>query len=285
MKRVVVALVAMSVGVAVAVLPARADSGVNLTSQQLTAAGFPKKPNLVGWEPGTAKLSSNTAEQWQDILVTGKAPNYAPAGQLLTLQRFVPMDAQGSGEFKDLNITTHVNPNGTFALRMQLGYVGTFGYRIGYLTDSFSPEFVGFQFQVTITGDGDSAAPGGAASAVQLTGRQLAKAGFTRTPNVVGWGGTATISRSSAPAGAPITIRGTAPDFVEPGTTLRLTRFVPTDKKGSGHFEDLPVTTKVKADRTFELTFELNVPGTFGYGLGAAQNFEWVGIEFQVTTT
>ncbi len=285
MKRFVVALAALSLGVAVVAVPARADSGVVLTSKQLTAAGFPKKPNLVGWEPGTAKLSSSTAEQWQDILVTGKAPNYAPAGQLLTLQRFVPSDKQGSGEFKDLNITTHVNPNGTFALRMQLGYVGTFGYRIGYLTDSFSPEFVGFQFQVTITGTGGSAAPGGSASALQLTSKQLTKSGFTSTPNVVGWGGTATISRSSAPAGAPITISGTAPEFVKPGTTLRLTRFVPTDRKGSGHFEDLPITTQVKSDGTFELTFELNVPGTFGYGLGAAQNFEWVGIEFQVTTT
>lgn len=284
MKHVIVAIAAASLGMALVAAPVQADSGVTLTSQQLTAGGFTKKPNVVGWEPGTAQISTNTAAQWQDVIVRGKAPNYAPAGQLLTLQRFVPSDTQGSGEFKDLNITTTVNPNGTFVMRMQLGYVGTYGYRVGYETDSFSPEFVGFQFQLTTTGDG-KAASGGSANAVQLTSRQLAKSGFTTTPNVVGWGGTATISRTTAPAGAPITISGTAPEFVKPGTTLQLSRFVASDKKGSGHFEDLPITTKVKSDGTFELTFELNVPGTFGYGLGAAQQFEWVGIEFQITTT
>ena len=283
-KRTLVAVAAVSLGLSFLAAPASADQGVTLTSQQLTDSGFPKKPNVVGWEPGTARISTNTATQWQDVIVSGKAPNYAPAGQLLSLQRFVPSDTEGSGEFKDLNITTHVNPNGTFTLRMQLGYVGTYGYRVGYLTDSFSPEFVGFEFQLTITGSGSAAAQG-SASAVQLTSRQLTKAGFTTTPNVVGWGGTATIDRSTAPAGAPITITGTAPEFVKPGTTLQLSRFVATDRKGSGHFENLPITTKVKADGTFELTFELNVPGTFGYGLGAAQKFEWVGIEFQVTTT
>ncbi len=167
---------------------------------------------------------------------------------------------------------------------MQLGYVGTYGYSVGYDTDSSSPEFVGFQFQLTTTGDSTAAAKGSAQS-VQLTSKQLRRAGFTKTPNVVGWGGTATISRTTAPAGAPITISGTAPEFVDPGAVMQLSRFVATDKKGSGHFEQLPISTVVKDDRTFELTFELNVPGTFGYGLGVDEEFDWVGIEFQVTTT
>lgn len=284
MKRVLAAVVSAMVGLALIAAPVHADQGVSLTSQQLTEAGFTKKPNVVAWRPGTARLSANRVALWQDVVITGKAPSFAPAGQLLALQRFIPTDTQGSGSYKDLNITTTVNPNGTFVMRMQLGYVGTYGYRVGYLTDSFSPEFVGFEFQLTTTGD-SSASAKGSANAVQLTSRQLAKSGFTKTPNVVGWGGTATISRTTAPAGAPITISGTAPDVIKPGTTLQLSRFVATDRQGSGHFEDLPIRTKVKSDGTFELTFELNVPGTFGYGLGADMEFDWLGIEFQVTTT
>lgn len=284
MKRILALVAGLSLGVAVLAAPAQADQGVTLTSKQLTEAGFPKKPNVVAWEPGTASLSANRVAQWQDVVITGKAPNFAPPGQLLTLQRFIPSDTQGSGTFKDLNITTSVNPNGSFVMHMQLGYVGTYGYRVGFETDSFSPEFVGFEFQLTVTGD-SSASAKGSANAVTLTSRQLARAGFTKTPNVVGWGGTATISRSTAPAGAPITISGTAPDFVKPGAVMQMSRFVATDNKGSGHLETLPISTKVKSDRTFELTFELNVPGTFGYGLGVDEEFDWVGIEFQITTT
>ena len=284
MKRILALVAGLSLGVAILAAPAQADQGVTLTSKQLTEAGFPKKPNVVAWEPGTASLSANRVAQWQDVVITGKAPNFAPPGQLLTLQRFIPSDTQGSGTFKDLNITTSVNPNGSFVMHMQLGYVGTYGYRVGFETDSFSPEFVGFEFQLTVTGD-SSASAKGSANAVTLTSRQLARAGFTKTPNVVGWGGTATISRSTAPAGAPITISGTAPDFVKPGAVMQMSRFVATDNKGSGHLETLPISTKVKSDRTFELTFELNVPGTFGYGLGVDEEFDWVGIEFQITTT
>jgi len=283
-KRVLGVLSAAALASVALMAPAQADDHVMLTSKQLTKQGFPKKPNVVNWAPGTAKLSTNTAAQWQDVVITGKAPDYVPAGQLLTLERFMPTSTQGGGEFTTLNITTTVNPNGTFVMRMQLGYVGTYGYRVGYLTDSFSPEFVGFQFQLTTTGDSSAAAQGSSQS-VKLTSRQLARAGFTKTPNVVGWGGTATISRTKAPAGTPITISGTAPSYVKPGAVMQLSRFVATDKKGSGHFENLPVSTVVKNDGTFELTFELNVPGTYGYGLGVDEEFDWVGIEFQVTTT
>ncbi|HEY7821581.1 MAG TPA: hypothetical protein VIG24_02045, partial [Acidimicrobiia bacterium] len=188
------------------------------------------------------------------------------------------------GTMKPLNITTTVNPNGSFEMRMQLGYVGTYGYSVGYSTDSPSPEFVGFQFQLTTTGDPDASAKGSSQS-VQLTNKQLRRAGFTKVPNVVSWGGTATMSRTKAPAGAPITISGTAPDVVDPGAVMQLSRFIATDKRGSGHFENLPVSTVVKDDRTFELTFELNVPGRYGYGLGVSEEFDWIGIEFQVTTT
>ena len=261
-----------------------AQAEVSLTSKQLTQSGFPKKPNVVDWAPGTAKLSTNKAAQWEDIVISGKAPDFVTPGQLLTLSRYVPADTEGNGEMKPLNITTTVNPNGTFVMRMQLGYVGTYGYSVGYFTDSFSPEFVGFQFQITTTGDSKAAAKG-STQAVQLSKKKLARAGFTKTPNVAGWGGTATISTNRAPAGAPVTISGTAPEGMKPGTVMKLTRFVATDKNGSGHFEDLPIQTVVKADGTFELTFEVHQKGTYGYGLGVDEEFDWVGIEFQLTTT
>jgi hypothetical protein len=66
---------------------------------------------------------------------------------------------------------------------------------------------------------------------------------------------------------------------------LTLQRFVPTDKKGSGHFEAVDsIETVVAADATFTLTFELNQPGRFGYTLGAGLNEEWIGVEFQLKT-
>ena len=285
MKRALALVASVFLGLALVAVPARADSGVMLTSAQLTKAGFPKKPNVVAWKPGTAKLSTNKAAQWEDIIVSGKAPSDVAPGQLLTLQRFIASDKQGSGEFKDLNITTSVNPNGTFAMRMQLGYVGTYGYRVGFLTDSASPEFVGFQFQLTITGDSTAEAKG-SANAVSLSSKKLARFGFTKTPNTNAWPGTATLSRNRAPAGAPITISGNASQYLAPGTVLQLSRFVPTDKLGSGHAEDLPARTVVKDDGTYELTFELNQEGTYGYSLTADTTGDEVNlVEFQITTT
>lgn len=269
-----------------AAMAAPADKNVVLTSQQLTDAGFPKKPNTVAWAPGTASLPTNTAAQWQDVILTGKAPTYTQPGQLLTMSRFMATDTQGSGVQKPLNITAVVQPDRTFTMHFQLGFPGTWGYAVGYSTTGNSPEFVGFQFQFTTTGTPASGSPAGKASAVDLSGRKLAAAGFTKVPNVVGWGGTATLSTTRAKAGAPVTISGSAPAELKPGTTLLLERFVPTDKKGSGHFEPVGnVSTVVKADGTFELTFEVNQKGRYGYTLGAGLNEEWIGIEFQLKTT
>ena len=268
-------------------LAAPADTVVTLTSAQLTKAGFPKKPNVTAWKPGgTANLPTNSAAQWQDVIITGKAPTVTTPGQLLTMSRFLPSDTQGSGTAKPLNITAVVQKDRTFTMHFQLGMTGTWGYSVGYSTDGPNPEFVGFQFQFTTTGSGAPAPSAGSSSAVTLSAKKLADAGFTKTPNVVGWGGTATISTNRAKAGAPVTIKGTAPSYVKPGATLTLERFVPTDKKGSGSFEPVGnVQTVVAADGTFVLTFEVNQKGRYGYTLGTAQNFEWVGIEFQLKTT
>lgn len=281
------AAVALAVpGVVATASSASADTVVTLTSQQLTKQGFPKKPNVVAWTPGTANLPTNTAAQWDDVVITGTAPNFAPVGQILTMERFLPSDTSGSGSFKTLNITTTVQRGGNFALHFQLGMPGTYGYRVGYLTNSATPEFVGFQFQFTTTGNGKAAPAAGSSTAVKLNATQLRKAGFTRSVNTAAWGGSATISSNRVPAGAPVTIQGTAPSEVKPGTILTLKRFVPTDKYGSGSFEPVPgVQTQVATDGTFQLTFEINQVGRYGYSLGTVVGDEYVGMEFQLRTT
>lgn len=262
---------------------AQAANVVTMTSQQLTDAGFPTTPNVVGWG-GTAQVSKSTAAQWADIVISGTAPQSAPVGQLLTMQRYLPTNTTGTGTFKDLNVTATVQTNRSFTMHVQLGLTGTFGYRVGYSTGGASPEFVAFQFQLTTTGGKAGKATNGSATAVHLTSKQLARAGFTKAVNVVGWGGTGTISTSSTKAGAPVTITGKAPDQVKPGTVLQLERFVATDKLGSGHFEPLGIQTIVKDDRSFSLTFEVNQRGVYGYTLGAGVGQEWVGMEFQLRT-
>lgn len=291
MRRMGTAIVAAAVlaGMAFATPTATAaptDRVIQLTSEQLTEAGFTKRPNTVAWEPGTATLGTGSAEQWQDVVITGKAPGYTQPGQVLTMARFLPTSTDGDGSFKALNITAVVRPDRTFTMHVQLGFPGTYGYRVGYTTGGANPEFVGFQYQFTTTGSGKPAPSAGSQTAVTLSGAKLAAAGFTKAPNVTGWGGTATISTNRARAGAPVTVSGTAPTYVKPGSVLSLERFVPTDKKGSGHFEPVgDVATVVKADGSFELTFEVNQAGRYGYTLGTAQGEEWIGLEFQLKTT
>lgn len=279
------AALGLAAGTALVAAPAHADTVVTLTSQQLTQAGYPKKPNLTGWAGGTAILSTDTADQWQDIVITGTAPAGTPIGQLLTMSRLVPTNTQGDGSMKELNITAVVQRNRAFTLHFQLGLSGTYGYSVGYSTSGPSPEQAAFQFQFTTTGSGKPAPNTGSSTAVQLTPHQLTKAGFTKTVNTTAWGGTATVSAENVKAGAPVTIKGTAPAAVEPGTVLELKRFVPTDRKGSGSFESLGISTQVATDRTFSLTFEINTKGVDGYSLGSVEGEEWIGMEFQLKTT
>lgn len=284
----VVAAGALVVAPALAVAPQSfaAENGVTLTSAQLTEGGFPKKPNLTAWAGGTANLPSDSAAQWQDVVITGKAPKGTPVGQVLTMSRYVPQDTNGDGEMKPLNITGVVQKDLSYSVHFQLGMPGTYGYSVGYDTTSFSPEFIGFQFQFTTTGTGKASPSSGSSQAVHLGPKKLAEAGFTKSVNTVGWGGTATISTHKAPAGSPVTVKGTAPSYVKPGTILQLNRFVATDKQGSGHFESVSgAQTMVAADGTFALTFEVNQKGVYGYTLGAPENDEWVGMEFQLKTT
>jgi hypothetical protein len=240
------------------------DKAITLTAAQLTDAGFPKTPNTAAWDPGTAALLTQTAAQWQDVVITGKAPRYADPGALLTMSRFVPSDLKGSGVQKPLNITA---------------------YAVGDQTEGTSPEFIGFQFQFTTTGSG-KALPGGRSSAVTLGEKELAAAGFTKQPNVVGWGGTATISAHRVQAGAPVTLKGTAPATLKAGTALTLNRFTATDKQGSGSFTPVGgISTSVKVDGTYSLTFEVNERGRYGYTFGAGLNEGWLGVEFQLKAT
>jgi hypothetical protein len=276
----VLAASALLIGTVAAASPAVA-ADVNLSSAQLTAAGFPKKPNTVGWG-GTAKIDRHKAPQWQDVTVTGKAADYVPVGQVLTLARFAPSDTQGSGRFNDLNITTTVKADRSFELHFQLGLVGTYGYRVGYATQGDSPEYIAFQFQLTTTGDPNGAPTTGGNTEVRLTAKQLGAAGFTKRPNTVGWGAPVSISSSVVKRGAPVTISGEAPEQAKRGQVLSLKRFVATDRLGSGHFEDTGITTKVRKNGTFSLTFEPANAGVFGYTLGFPTKFEWNGVEFRL---
>ena len=285
MSTVLVLAPGVLISTATSAAAAPADPVIQLTSQQLTDAGFPTTPNTTAWGNGSAALPVSTAAQWQDVVITGKAPSFTSPGQLLTMSRFMPTDTTGSGTLKALNITTVVQPDRSFSLHFQLGYPGTWGYVVGFSTGGTSPELVGFQVQFVTTGSG-KAAPGGSSAAVELNGKKLTNAGFTKKPNVTGWGGTATLSAHRAKAGTPVTLTGTAPKELTPGTVLTLERFVPTDKKGSGSFAPVGnVSTVVRPDGTFLLAFEINEKGRFGYTLGAGLNQQWVGIEFQLKTT
>ena len=127
---------------------------VPYTSAQLKEAGFPKKPNLSAWEPGTAKVTPHKAAAGETITISGKAPKYTKPGQELTLQRFLPSDKKGSGDFQDLGITTTVKKDRTFEILADLGRTGTWGYRVGYETNpggDVGGEFISFTFQVTTT--------------------------------------------------------------------------------------------------------------------------------------
>ena len=129
-----------------------ADPVVTLTAAQLREAGFPKNPNVVGWGPdGSAELPTHKAASMEQVVITGKAPKGTKAGQELVMERFLPTDKQGSGDFEVLDITTTVRPDRTFTLLFSVGRVGRYGYRVGYMTDSASPEFRGFQFQFRTT--------------------------------------------------------------------------------------------------------------------------------------
>jgi hypothetical protein len=266
----------------VAVSAHAAPEILQLTSQQLTDSGFPKKPTTGAG--GSATLSTNTAAVWQDITIRGQAPTGSKPGQLLTLYRYYPTTTSGDGEIKSLNITTPVGPQGNYSLHFQLGYPGTYGYALGYETAGPTPETLEFTFQITTTGTATNP-PAPRDTAVVLTSRQLTKAGFTRTPNVNGWGGTANLSASRVKAGAPVTISGTAPAEIKPGSLLNLARFVATDKKGSGHMSPLNIVTRVNSDQTYSLTFEINEVGVYGYNLYQFVGEETITVEFQLRTT
>ena len=202
------------------------------------------------------------------------------------MSRFVPDEHPGRRRLKPLNITAVVQPDRSFTMHFQLGMPGTYGYSVGYPTAGTSPELVAFQFQFTTTGSGKPAPSTASSTAVQLKGKKLSAAGFTKKPNVVGWGGTAAISTSKAKAGAPVTISGTAPAELRPARSSPSSASSRPTRRAPAHFEPVGSTsTVVKADGTFELTFEVNQPGRYGYTLGAGLNEEWIGIEFQLKTT
>jgi hypothetical protein len=128
------------------------------------------------------------------------------------------------------------------------------------------------------------------AKTITPTSKQLSSWGFTKDPNVTDWapGGSAQVSATSLPAWGDLYITGKAPKGTSAGQVLSLKRFVPTDKKGSGYFQDLGITTKVNKNRTFELHAQLGRQGLYGYSVGyetGGSSPEAITFEFQLKTT
>ncbi len=255
-----------------------------LTSAELADIGFTVEANTTDWGMPVS-IGGGEVLRGTDIIISGKAPDQVPVGATLRLARFYPFNKMGLGEFRPLNIKTVVGSGRRFSMRFQLGYPGVWGYHVGYQTKGAASVFFGFEFQIATPGTG--ARPARAiARPVSIDPTTLWRAGFTKLPNTSAWGGTAQLSDTQVAAGTPVTISGKAPPSVSAGDVLTLSRFIPTDKRGSGHFEPVVgAQTKVKSDGSYSLTMELSKRGLHGYSLGLEQGGEWVGVEFQVKTT
>ncbi|MFZ4486636.1 MAG: hypothetical protein ACOYO9_08620 [Candidatus Nanopelagicales bacterium] len=148
---VAIALAPMTLLAPSASAAAPMDSVVMLTQAELKDAGFPRRPNTVGWGKGTAQVKPHKASTAEPITITGTAPKFVKPGTVLVMERFLPENRKGTGTFQVLEITSTVRPDRSFTMIANLGRVGLWGYRVGYETDSDSPEFVGFQFQARTT--------------------------------------------------------------------------------------------------------------------------------------
>ncbi len=126
-------------------------------------------------------------------------------------------------------------------------------------------------------------------SIVSLTQPELKDAGFPRRPNITNWrNGTAQVKPHKASTSEPITITGTTPKSVKPGTILTMERFLPTNRKGTGTFQMLEITTTVRPDRSFTMIANLGRVGLWGYRIGVETDSdtpEFVGFQFQARTT
>jgi hypothetical protein len=126
-------------------------------------------------------------------------------------------------------------------------------------------------------------------SIVSLTQPELKDVGFPRRPNTTAWGkGTAEVDPHKASTAEPITITGTAPKFVKPGTILTMERFLPSNRKGTGTFQVLEITATVRPDRSFTMIANLGRVGRWGYRVGyetEGDSPEFVGFQFQARTT
>jgi len=132
-------------------LASAADKHPRTISGQLAALGFPKIPNTIAWAPGTAYVSTSTAPAGTEFTIGGVAPASTKPGTVLTLRRVRFPGANSSGVMQDLGVTATVAKNRTFMLLPTLSLVGTWAYAVGYESDGDSPEFIGFQFQLTTT--------------------------------------------------------------------------------------------------------------------------------------
>lgn len=149
------AAVAVALGGAPAAQAAPRDD-IHYSAQKLARFGFVELDARTGFDDPASgytdvRLSSGSAAPFQEVVITGTAPSYTKPGQVLALARFRPSDRKGSGEMVPIAAQTVVRTDGTFSLRMKLGRPGLYGYQVGYVTDSFSPETIAVQFQLRTT--------------------------------------------------------------------------------------------------------------------------------------
>lgn len=125
------------------------------------------------------------------------------------------------------------------------------------------------------------------ATPIEPTSAQLAKWGFTVTPNVRDWGGTAVLAkRGVVHPGVQDSVSGTAPSCLAVGARLTLRRFVPADSSGSGKFIQIGkgLTATVRADHTYRMGFAFGNVGLNGYSLSGRCDQEVVTADFQINS-
>jgi hypothetical protein len=117
--------------------------------------------------------------------------------------------------------------------------------------------------------------------------KQLAKCGFTKTPNVTAFdNGTATLSKNKAKQYKDVVITGKAPSAAAAGTKLTLMRYS-ASKKCDAQGQATNIHTTVNKNGTYTLHMQLGRVGTYGYSLGYGTGGtapEEIEVLFQFTT-
>ncbi|MEZ5116070.1 MAG: hypothetical protein R2737_07360 [Candidatus Nanopelagicales bacterium] len=232
--------------------PDRADRTRTLTVQQLDRLGFAVGPRLQDDTWGvTARLDRIAAGRFDPVTMRGTVRDADP-GQVLSLQRWVPVDAH-SGRFVDTGITTVVNRDHSFRLTMRLGVPGHHGYRLGWYAGHAAFGGVSFQLNTTLP---------------QPTSAQWADLGYPVGPRLQGnvTGVTARMDRTSMPAFDELQVTGR---WDQADAPLRLYR-MSLDSNGNLKQKKVAATFVWQSGTTFRMYLQSVQQGTAGYEIRSA---------------